>query len=138
LPDVLIVEDDLTIADMLQEVLEAEGYRVSGIARTVDAAIELIELHQPDFAVIDLCLADGGLGTDVGAYLRATTKVGILYSTGNDSNALTVHLGDAVMTKPYRLTDVGYALKILSDLAETGQTRSKWPRNFRLLSQEMA
>ena len=31
---VLIVEDDLLIADLLQEALEADEYQVTGIART--------------------------------------------------------------------------------------------------------
>ena len=78
--DVLIVEDDMTIADLLQEALEAEGYSVSGIARTVKEAIDAAEQYEPDFAVIDVHLAKGGLGTEVGAYLRRTTKIGIIFS----------------------------------------------------------
>jgi DNA-binding response OmpR family regulator len=38
--DVLVVEDDLVIADLLQDALEAEGHRVSGVARTVAEAKE--------------------------------------------------------------------------------------------------
>jgi DNA-binding response OmpR family regulator len=116
--------------------LEAEGYCVTEIARTVDEALEAVERQEPDFAVIDLHLANGGLGTDVGMHLRQTKVLGILYSTGNDNaKSLTLGVGDAVMTKPYRMNDVGRALKILDELAQFGQTQLAFPRGFRLLGQ---
>jgi ActR/RegA family two-component response regulator len=58
---VLIAEDDLTmIAD--------RGYKVYGVARTVPEAVALAQLHKPDLAVLDLRLADGGLGTSRPTY----------------------------------------------------------------------
>jgi DNA-binding response OmpR family regulator len=138
MPDVLIVEDDLSIADLLQQALEADGYRVSGIARTVNEAIAAAEEHEPHFVVIDVHLAHGGLGTEVGVQLRRTTTAGIMFSTGNDNNNLTTMEGDAVMTKPYRLSDVGRGLKIIGDLARSGQTELPHPRNFRLLGPAIA
>jgi len=38
---VLIAEDELLIADVLEEALVASGYNVCGIARTVDEAVVL-------------------------------------------------------------------------------------------------
>ncbi len=134
---VLVAEDDLLIADLLQQALEAEGYSVSGIARTVAEAKTLAEQHPPDFAVIDIRLADGGLGTEIGAHLRATTHAGIIYSTGNstDLELSTLH-GDAVMTKPYRSRDMACGLRIIAELEQPGQayrTPQTFPRNFQLL-----
>ncbi len=132
---VLIVEDDLLIADMLQEALEADEYRVTGIARTVQESVLLAEQHCPDVAVIDIRLANGDLGTTVAAHLRNTTKTKILFSTGNGDNLTSLEgLGDAVMTKPYRLRDVGPALTIINQLAWYGRTTLAFPRNFRLLA----
>ena len=67
---VLIVEDDLMIADLAEEVLIDHGYEVCGIARTVDEAVALVRRYNPDFAVIDMRLADGGLGTEIAAQLE--------------------------------------------------------------------
>jgi DNA-binding response OmpR family regulator len=133
--DVLIVEDDLSIADLLQQELEAAGYSVCGIARTTREARDLSEQHEPDFAIVDIHLAHGDLGTDVAAELRRTTKAGIIFSTGN-SNDLSVmaSLGDAVMTKPYRMSDVGRGLKIIDEMARFGHTELNFPRNFQLLA----
>ena len=58
--NVLIVEDDFSIADLLQTALEADGYYVTGIARTVAEALKAAEQHLPDFAVVDVYLAKGG------------------------------------------------------------------------------
>ena len=133
--NVLIVEDDLMVADLLQEALEADGYRVTGIARTVQEAVQSAEQHHPDFAVIDIRLANGDLGTDVGAHLRKTTTTRILFSTGNSKDLYKMDAcGDAVMTKPYRLTDVGRGLKIIDQLARLRRTTITFPRNFRLLT----
>jgi len=42
---VLIAEDELLIADLLEEALVANGYEVCGIARTVDEAVALEALN---------------------------------------------------------------------------------------------
>ena len=132
---VLIVEDDLLIADLLQEVLEADDYQVTGIARTVQESVRLADHHCPDIAIIDIHLAKGDLGTSVAAHLRNTTKTKILFSTGNSDHLASLEaLGDAVMTKPYRLSDVGRALTIINQLALYGRTNLAFPKNFRLLS----
>jgi two-component system response regulator HydG len=131
---VLIVEDDLTISVLLQEGLEAEGYYVSGVARSVLEAKASAERYEPDFAVIDLRLAHGDLGTAVAADLRQFTKTAIIFSTGNDNDIhLIQSLGEAVMTKPYRIRDIGRGLKIIQDMALRGATELSFPRNFKLL-----
>src|ERR1700694_3680523 len=100
---VLIAEDDLMIADMVEEVLIDHGYEVCGIARTVADAVTLGRRHRPDLAVIDMRLADGGLGTEIAAQLGPLGRLGILYATVNMSHLLlTVPEGDACLVKPYR------------------------------------
>lgn len=134
MPNVLVVEDDYSIADMLQEALEKNGYRVSSIARTVEEALISAKLDVPDFAVIDIRLANGGHGAEVGVRLRATTSAGILFSTGNTNNgALTKSDGDAVVIKPYKLNDVALGLTIIDQVRKFGRTDLPLPHNFRLL-----
>jgi DNA-binding response OmpR family regulator len=131
---VLIVEDDLIIADLIQDELEADGYFVTGIARTVDEAMDLVAETKPDYAVIDLHLANGELGTDVGYRLRKDTSVGILYSTGSGKEPfLRKEVGDAVMTKPHAMADIGRGLEIIGELARSGMTALSLPQGFRFL-----
>ncbi len=136
--NVLIVEDDLAIAELLQQELEMAGYSVCGVARTTREAAASAEKHEPDFAIVDVRLANGDLGTDVAAYLRRTTNAGIIFSTGDSSDlSAMMPLGDAVMTKPYRMSDVGSGFKIIDEIARLGQSAIVFPRNFRLLTPDL-
>ena len=132
--NVLIVEDDFSIASLLQEQLEFDGYFVSGVARTVAEAKEAVARLEPDFAIVDVHLAHGDLGTDVAAHLRETTSAGIIFSTGDSSDpSLLRSLGDAVMTKPYRLADLSRALEITDEIMRFGRTAFEFPTGFQLL-----
>jgi response regulator of citrate/malate metabolism len=72
---VLIAEDDLMIADMAEEILVSNGYEVCGIARTVAEAVALGRDNLPDLAILDMRLADGGLGTQIAAELSGLGRI---------------------------------------------------------------
>src|ERR1700730_2229179 len=104
---VMIAEDDLMMADLLEEVLADSGYEVCGIARTVEEGIGLGEQHKPDLAILDMRLADGGIGMDIAAGLNRGGSLGVLYTTGNSGQmGLTQADGEACLAKPYRAADV--------------------------------
>ncbi len=131
---ILIVEDDLMIADMTEEFLVGSGYFVCGIARTVTAAVSLAATHLPDLALIDLRLANGGLGTDVAAELRKIKRTGILFASGTITQFdLTSDNGDGCLVKPYLTKDLLTSLSIVSDIVATGSTSLPHPRGFKLL-----
>src|ERR1700676_933676 len=94
---VLIAEDELIIADLLEETFIERGYEVCGIARTVDEAVQFGELHKPDLAVLDVRLARGGHGPDITRRLKSKGKFGVLYATGDDArnSALTLAESEA-------------------------------------------
>jgi DNA-binding response OmpR family regulator len=134
MPKVLIVEDDLMLADFAEEILVEYGYEVSGIARTVAAAVALARHSRPDLVILDLRLADGGLGTEVAAQLLPVGRPGILYVTGNASQlALTSADGDACLAKPYRSVDLVRGLEIVVEIVATGKARPPFPHGFQLL-----
>jgi two-component system, response regulator PdtaR len=132
--NVLIVEDDLPIAHLLWEALELGGYNVCQIARTLDEAMAEAEKIHPDYAIVDVHLADGSLGTDFARLLRTSQNTIIIFSTGNDGvTNFAEQEGNAVMTKPYLMRDVIQGLKICDEIARRGETDLKYPRNFRLI-----
>jgi len=131
---VLIAEDDLMIADMTEAILVAQGYEVCGIARTVGEAVALGRRHKPDLAVIDLRLADGGLGTAIATQLGPLGRLGVLYATGNISHImLTAADGDACLAKPYRPADLVRGLEIVAGIVATGIASPPFPRGFQVL-----
>ena len=99
---VLIAEDELMIADLLEHVLVASGYEVCGIARTVDEAVALGELHKPDLAVLDVRLASG-----IAAGNRPATKQQRKFGSSTRrattlETARSLADGEASIAKPYR------------------------------------
>jgi DNA-binding response OmpR family regulator len=137
---VLIAEDQLLIADLLEAALVARGYEVCGIARTVDEGVELGELHQPDLAVLDVRLARGGRGPEIAHRLNSKGKFGVLYATGDDARISTLTLadGEASIAKPYQLEELVLALEIVRKVATGGTATPPFPSGFRLLPKTVA
>jgi DNA-binding response OmpR family regulator len=132
---VLIAEDELMIADLLEETLVMSGYEVCGITRTVDEAVMLAERHKPDLAVLDVRLARGGRGPEIVRRLHSRGTLGILYATGDDArhSTLTLADGSASIAKPYRAEDVARALIIVREIMMAGTATPPFPPGFRLL-----
>ena len=115
---VLIAEDDLMIADFLEEILLEAGYTVCGIATTVAEAVRLGNVHQPDLAILDIRLGAGGLGTDIVPLLTSHSRVGILYASGSGIDDLKVAHGDVGICKPYATQELLKALEIVQQIVD--------------------
>ena len=76
MPKVLIIEDDLNIADFVKRGLIQKGYDVE-VACTGSQGLEKAKSSTPDLVVLDLILPDMD-GIDVCRELRATGGVGII------------------------------------------------------------
>ncbi len=131
---ILIVEDDLMIADLIETLLASEGYEVIGVARTVTQAVELCRLRKPEYAIIDLRLADGGIGTEVVGELGGLNGLGVIYASDNASGVpLTSAHGIGFVSKPYRPRDLLRALAIVIDINTDGHSALAHPTGFRVL-----
>ena len=105
-----------------------------GIARTVAEAVALGRFHRPDLALIDLRLADGGLGTEVAAQLGTLGRLGVLYATGNISHVMrSAAYGDACLSKPHRPDDLVRGLEIVAEIVATGRASPPFPGGFQLI-----
>jgi ActR/RegA family two-component response regulator len=131
---VMIVEDDLLIADSIERALHKGGYAVCGIARTVGEAIALAKLHSPALAVIDLRLEHGELGTAICPQLADPRAMGILYASGNTARILlTAADGEACLEKPYSTEDLLRGLEIVTEIVATGEASGPFPPGFQRL-----
>lgn len=130
---VLIAEDELMIADFLEEILIDAGYTVCGIATTVAEAVRLGNLHQPDLVILDLHLRQGGLGIDIVPLLIEHDHVGVLYATGNDNMDLTMNNGHVCIRKPYVARELLGALKLVQQLVAGAATSLQPPAGARVL-----
>jgi len=136
---VLITEDNLILADMLEGYLIDQGYDVCGLASTVDEAVRLADAHKPELAVFDYRLQDG-YSTQIRSCIKDKDGMGILYASGDSlKNKLTKNDGDAYIQKPYGMNDLVQALRIVHELKATGDVSSYiFPNTFRLLEDSAA
>jgi DNA-binding response OmpR family regulator len=134
---VLVVEDDVMLADFLAEVLTDDGHVVCGIASTVAEAVALARLHRPDVGILDMQLLDGERGSDIAEQLAQSGdlgQIGILYVTGGADRVLReAKVGHACLGKPYQLTALHESLEIVRDIARDGGTSRRLPRGLQLL-----
>jgi CheY-like chemotaxis protein len=134
---VLVVEDDLMLADCLAEALLDDGHLVCGIASTVAEAVVLARLHRPDIAVVDMQLRDRERGSDIADQLTESGDLGhtgILYVTGEAERVLReARFGHACLSKPYTFSTLGTALEIVCEIARHGRTSRVLPRGLQLL-----
>jgi DNA-binding response OmpR family regulator len=106
---VLIVEDDLAIAQGLRDNLEFEGYDVL-VAGDGEAGIRRVRDHHPDLLILDIRLP-GMSGYEVCRKLRAggcQTPILMLTARGEEEDrVLGLDLGaDDYVTKPFSVREV--------------------------------
>jgi len=100
---ILLVEDELSIAEPLSFLLEKEGFRVRHVENGQDA-LDAFAAETPDLILLDLMLP-GMSGTDVCRAIRQTSSTPIIMLTAKDTEVdivVGLELGaDDYITKPY-------------------------------------
>jgi len=103
-PHIMLVEDDMSLAEWFSDYLTEHGYLVTLVNRG-DAAIELIREDQPDLVVLDIMLPVRD-GFDVCREVRGFYHGPILMMTARDQEmdeVLGLELGaDDYVTKPIK------------------------------------
>ena len=101
--NILIVEDEFTIAEHLRAVLELLGHRVTGVVGRVSEALDSLRHDRPDLVLLDINLRGELDGIDLATRLRAEHHIPFVFLT-SQANAATV--ARAKLTRPY-----GYLVK---------------------------
>lgn len=90
-PVVLYVEDDADYRDMVQAILETNGYRMIGAA-TAEDGVHAFEREPPDLVLVDLMMEEIDAGTNLITRLRALgceVPIYMLSSVGDDFTLTT-------------------------------------------------
>ena len=72
---ILIIEDEILIADNLQDFLEKNNFDVVGIGISYEEAVELYEQFKPDLILLDIRLYGEKSGIDFAYYLQKQSKL---------------------------------------------------------------
>lgn len=102
---IAIIEDDQAIGNLLEEVLEKEGYRVRR-AYSGTEAVYLLSEEKPDLALLDLMLP-GLSGEEVLPHLQGIPVIVISAKVGIDDKVKLLLAGAAdYITKPFAIEEV--------------------------------
>ena len=103
--NILIVEDNVIIADDLQQILEGFGYNVLGNVISYEKAIDFRLNHKIDLVLIDINLATEKTGIDLANYINLNYKIPFIYLTSNlddqTINEAAITLPAAYLVKPF-------------------------------------
>jgi CheY-like chemotaxis protein len=106
---VLVVEDEMMIAMLIEDMLDEFGCKLVGPATNVPRALELIAKENVEIAVLDLNLD----GQDTYAIAEALQQknVPFIFATGYGSTGLRQEYGNRpVLQKPFQARDLESAL----------------------------
>lgn len=97
---ILIVEDEALVAMELGLLIEEMGHEVAGFATDSRMALDQARSNGVDLALVDVHLADGPTGPEVGRKL-ADQGVSVLFITGNPTMINgAAHCAVGVLAKP--------------------------------------
>ena len=109
---VLIIEDETLIAMDLEEMIDAMGHRVVGIARSAKEAVNLFGIYKPDLILADIHLADGSSGVEAVNVIQSTMSVPVIFITAFPErlSGFRRHENATMLSKPFNVQDLHAAI----------------------------
>jgi len=112
-PAILVVEDEPLIGMMLEDFLDALGYRLAGMADGVSDALAIVHAGGFDAALIDINLRDGEHSWPIADALSAAGIPFVIATGGSNDSVPPQYSHVPVLTKPYTLDGVRGAFEAL-------------------------
>jgi DNA-binding response OmpR family regulator len=108
---VLVVEDEVMIAMLLEDMLTDLGYKVAGIVHRLEEALQAAWSADIELAILDINL-NGKPSFSVAEILRARS-IPFIFATGYGTAARRGDFGDTpVLQKPFNLRGLTQALDL--------------------------
>ena len=107
-PKILIVEDEILIADYLKELLQQEHFTAIKLAHDKEEALALMQSFLPDIILMDINLH--GENTGIELVKQKNDNASVIYLTGQSDAGLMIRAfetnPDAYLTKPIKKVDL--------------------------------
>lgn len=105
--NILLIEDELVTAEYMKTVFENEGYQVSGIAASGEAALSMIRERPPGIIIMDIHLQGRMNGIETAREINKDYNIPIIYVTEEQKK---LFFDTAIQTYP-----LNYLLKPFND-----------------------
>lgn len=141
---ILVVEDEIIIADNICDALEDLGYEVSEPAITYSEAIETIKEFKPDLAILDIQLSGKKDGIDIAQTIKDDYNIPFIFLSSN-SDVRTVGRAkevapSAYLVKPFSkeelYTSIEIALSNFSNLEDLSAPKTENKQNALFIKQK--
>lgn len=114
--EILIVEDELIIAEDMRDMLEDLGYEVVGVTGDPSEARRLLVATEPDIALIDITLGVDQSGLDLANTINLEYKIPFVFCTshadrGTVEKATQLH-PHGYLVKPFEQKDLFSAIEL--------------------------
>ncbi|MBO8152593.1 MAG: PAS domain S-box protein [Candidatus Marinimicrobia bacterium] len=105
---VLIVEDEILVAQDIKEILENNGYGIVGIGRDSDSALGLLKRERPDIALIDIFLGSRTEGIGLAEKFRQRYCIPVVF--------ITAYGDKDIIDRAKKVEPVGFIVKPFRDV----------------------
>lgn len=123
---ILIVEDEVLIAEDLKDNLGTFGYRQVNMAHTRRDALQQIAEWHPDLVLLDIRMEQELDGIHIGRELRERHDIPFIYVTSHSDMGMIRHIMETFpagyITKPFKKTD------LLANILRVTQERETAPK----------
>lgn len=114
--NILLVEDNVIIADDLQIILEGFGYTIVGNVISYEDAVDVLKNKEVDLALIDINLATKKSGIDLAEYINEIYKFPFIFLTSN-SDIETIKKAskekpNAYLVKPFDRNNIHASIEL--------------------------
>lgn len=113
---ILLVEDEVLVAEDIAGDLDKEGFDVTEIVISGDEAIEAIERNPPDIVLMDINIKGKLDGIETAAIVNESFQIPIIYVTANTSHQFVSRALEtsphAFLSKPFNQKDLNIAIEL--------------------------
>ncbi len=114
--NILVVEDDPTIAIDLMLALEGQGYRVLGPTHRADRALEYLHGERIDLALLDINLEGEMTGIDLAHRINEEVGIPFIFLTSYSDRETVASAADTFpstyLVKPFKEADLAPAIEM--------------------------
>lgn len=112
----LIVEDEMIIANDMKLMLTSVGYEVCGIARNAEKALALLAEHKPDIVLVDINLGKGMEGIELGRTVHEKFNRPFIFCTSYSDSSTVAEAKqvrpNGYLLKPFTKDDLYVAIEM--------------------------
>lgn len=114
--NILIVEDELLIANRLSRTLKRLGYSVLGIVSSGEVAIQFAAVKQPDLILMDIVLKGEVNGLEAAKQIQSNYRIPIIfltaYADNGTLNQAKEYGGYGFIVKPYQVEQLNATIQM--------------------------